>query len=143
MENRLVTGAATYRRKNGRTEWLIVKQQDTGGWELPKDNVRRAESSVRAAIRALADKAGIRGRVLEEAGRATVNTTVDGQPLDQKHIFYLMRQLSSEDSGSLYAEERWAPYSSARRSLSLAREKRILRQANDTLKLWRKAKKDL
>lgn len=142
MTNRLVAGAATYRKKNGRTEWLIVKPDEDSGWELPKGDVRRGESSVRGALRALLENGGIRSRVLEEAGRATVSTTVDGEPFAQKHIFYLMRKRGKNKEGSKYAEERWLPYSQARISLSFARERRILRQANETLKEWRKQRRD-
>lgn len=142
MPDKLVTGAATYRKKNGRTEWLIIKSDEGSGWELPKGDVRRGESSVRGALRALLENGGIRSRVLEEAGRATVSTTVNGEPLAQKHIFYLARQRGKNEEGSKYAEERWLPYSQARRNLSLARERRILRQANQVLKLWRRTKRE-
>lgn len=142
MTDKLIVGVAAYRKKNGRTQWLIVKGEEDSGWELPKGEVKKAESSVRAALRHLRDEVGVRGKVLEEAGRATVSTTADGEPLAQKLIFYLMRQRSRAEKLSGYSEEKWLPYSAACRSLSLARERRILRQANETLKEWRKVKRD-
>lgn len=143
MTDKLVAGAATYRRKNGLTEWLLVKETEDGSWELPKEAVRRAESSVRAILRTLQDVGGITARVLEEAGRATVSTTQDGKRLDQRMIFYLVRRRSAEDTKPTYAQVKWLPYSQGRRSLGLEREKRILRQANQVLKVWRKTKKEV
>lgn len=143
MTDKLIAGAATYRRKNGQTEWLFVKETEDGSWELPKEEVRRGESSVRAILRTLQDVGGIITRVLEEAGRATVSTTQDGKRLDQRMIFYLVRHRPGEGTKPSYAQVKWLPYSQARRSLGLEREKRILRQANQTLKVWRKTKREV
>lgn len=142
MTDKLIAGAATYRKKNGKTEWLIVKEEEDGSWILPKGDVRRGESSVRAVLRSLSENMGIRSKVLEEAGRATVSTTINGQPSVQKFIFYLLQQREAEKKSDHYAEENWLSYSQARRSLGLEREKRILRQANDVLKVWRKEKRE-
>ncbi|MBI4033052.1 MAG: hypothetical protein HY377_00825 [Candidatus Blackburnbacteria bacterium] len=133
----LVAGIVAYRDKRGQTEWFVIKTAESSGWELPKRDVRRGESSVRAAIR-LMDDVGESARVLEEAGRATVSTTSDGESIDQKLIFYLMRRGTGGMVGITKVEGKWMPYASAKRGLSLVREQRILQQANSTLRAWQR-----
>lgn len=142
MKDKLLTGATAYRKKNGHTKWLIVKEDGQEGWVLPTGDVRRGESSVRAAMRLLRDNIGMRSKVLEEAGRATISTTENGEPLSQKLIFYLIRRRVGGEKVNGYVEQKWIPYSQARRSLAKTTEKRILRQANETLKEWRKQKRE-
>ncbi len=112
-----------------------------GGWEIPKDTVRRGESSVGAAIRFMTEENGLRARVLEEAGRATV-TAKDGT--EEKLIFYLMYLAGGLNTvaweGKKKTEIKWFPFMAAGKKLSLVREKRILKQANNVFKEWQREK---
>jgi ADP-ribose pyrophosphatase YjhB (NUDIX family) len=138
--NSMIGGAVIYRKKNGVTKWFLAKSDEDGGWELPKRLVRTGESSVQAAIRYVRDDGGIRVTVLEEAGRMNVSASVKGKPTATKLLFYLMRGKYAKEEGLVYFEGEWMPYSSARRRLSLLREKKVLGQANMVLRRWRKEK---
>ena len=140
MINKLVAGIVAYRDKKGGTEWFVIKTAESSGWELPKMDVRRGESSARAAIR-LMDDFGESARILEEAGRATVSTTSNGESVDQKLIFYLMRRGIGGMVAIKKVDGKWIPYASAKRSLALVREQRILQQANAVLKTWTRKEK--
>ncbi|MDO8503857.1 MAG: hypothetical protein Q7S60_04180 [bacterium] len=135
MINKLVAGIVAYRDKKGQTEWFVVKTNPLSGWELPKMDARRGESSVRAGIRMM-DEIGESARVLEEAGRATVSTKSNGESVDQKIIFYLARRSTEGMVAIREVEGKWIPYASAKRSLTLVREQRIIQQANAVLKIW-------
>lgn len=138
MSDKLIAGIAACRRRRGETEWLLTAPQKKDTWELPKDTVRRGESSVSAAIRFLAEFLGIRGRIIEEAGRAS--TAPD------KFIFYLMYLTGIRNGESLpktlSLENKWFSYAQATKKLSLARERRILKQAKNVFREWQKEKGD-
>lgn len=143
MADKLITGAVACRKRKGQTEWLLVQSAQNSGWEIPKDAVRRGESSVGAAIRFMTEENGLRARVLEEAGRAT-SQAKDGT--EEKLIFYLMYLAGGTDTAAWKekkkTEIKWFPYVSAGKKLSLAREKRILKQANNVFREWQKEKAD-
>lgn len=143
MTEKLITGAVACRKRRGQTEWLLVQSDKNREWEIPKDAVRRGESSVGAVIRFMTEENGLRARVLEEAGRATVSTK-DGT--EEKLIFYLMYLAGGTDTVAWKekkkTEIKWFPYAAAGKKLSLAREKRILKQANNVFKEWQKEKSD-
>lgn len=113
--------------------WFVVKQNEDSDWELPKTIVRKGESSVRGAIRAMAEQGGMRANVLEEVGRGGGAAKVNGRNVGQKFIYYLL--VFREGSEVLgYAENQWLPYSKAVRKLAQKRDQKMLREANKMLK---------
>lgn len=147
ITDKLIAGALAYRERSGGVEWFLVKSKDssaagkTGSLEIPKSDVRRGESSVSAAIRYLKESAGLRITVLEEAGRMNVTIKNNGQSQDARVIVYLMRQGTGKPEFPATLRGLWLKYASARRKLELAREQKVLGQANDVLRQWQKAKK--
>lgn len=146
MVNKIITGAVAFREKKGTVEWFLVKSPNGQSWELPKSDVRSGESSVSAILRFLKEGLGVKTTVMEEAGRANSTVNSNGSQLEQKLFYYLMRQSKSvpEDGlpfGSMIkVETEWFPYAAAKRKLSLIREQKMVAQANDILKEWRKTK---
>ena len=136
-EEILVSGAVVFHTRGGKTFWLLVKPGKDDTWQLPKGVVRRGESSVRTAIRTIDETLGIRGRVLEEAGRATINSTRDGHSFSRRIIYYLMQQKSKEPR-DLMTQFAWADFVRTHHKLSTAQEKRILNQARSLLSEWEK-----
>ena len=74
----------------GKTSWFLVKQTDESEWELPKTIVRRGESSVRSVIRLMGEQAMVTAKVLEETGRTASVIKLNGKPVGQRIIYYLM-----------------------------------------------------
>lgn len=143
--DKLVAGAVAYREKRGEREWFIAKTPRGEGWEFPKSDVRRGESSVQAIIRYIQEKLGIKVTVLEEAGRVNITITQQGTPLDERIIFYLMRQGESmngiTNGVTIKPDGQWLKYTLARKRLDLVREQKVLSQAKDILKEWQRRKK--
>ena len=134
----LVSGAIVFKEKNGKINWFLSKKKDAEEWEIPKVLVRKGESSVRAALRMMGEKGGMSTRVLEEAGRAGGTATVNGKVISQRYIYYLMllRAGSSEAIG--FENYEWLDYKKAARELSSKREKTMLKQAKEVLRIWKK-----
>lgn len=144
ITDKIIAGALAYREKRGGIEWFLAKSSSNGGFEIPKSDVRRGESSVSAAIRYMKETAGLRALVQEEAGRISVTARVGGQPgLSAKVYVYLMKQGSgngrSEFPQTLPGQ--WFKFPFAKKKLDLAREQKVLSQANGILRQWQKAKK--
>lgn len=144
MNDKIIAGALAYREKRGTVEWFLAKIGPNGGLEIPKSDVRRGESSVSAAIRYLKETAGLRALVQEEAGRISVTTKSGGQPVDAKVYVYLMKQGSGNGRSEFpqTLEGQWLKFPLARKKLDLAREQKVLSQANSILRQWQKAKKN-
>src|SRR3989344_4156050 len=135
----LISGACLFREVRGKRQWFLVKQTKAGEREIPKVLTRKGESSVRAALRMMSEKAGISARVLEEAGRAGGATTINGKTLPQRHIYYLMLTKTTPVESIGFPESAWLDYSNAVKKLSSKREKQMLKSAREVLEKWKKA----
>jgi hypothetical protein len=134
----LVSGEVVYKRlRNGKQHWLLIKVSEDSEWEIPKVVVRKGESSVRAAIRYMAESGEINAKVLEEVGRMGGSTLVGGSVVPRRYIFYLMAEKSSGEPLGFF-KIAWQDYGKTLRMLSSKKEKEMLRAANKLLKEWRK-----
>ncbi|HJX45606.1 MAG TPA: NUDIX domain-containing protein [Patescibacteria group bacterium] len=134
----LISGAVVFRRlKNGKELWLCVKLSKDSDWEMPKVLVRKGESSVRAAIRYMAESGGMNAKVLEEVGRMGGSTVVGGKVIPRRYIYYLMMERSPGENLSI-DEMVWHDLKKTQKMLALKKEKEMLKQASKVLKEWRK-----
>jgi len=132
-----IGGAIIFRENRGRCQYLVVKTADGIGWEIPKVTVRKGESSVRAVIRMTSEQGGMTVRVLEEVGRLSGNTVVNGKTISQKYYFYLLMQKGmSEIIG--FGEFKWMEINDAIKKVSLKKEQEMLKTSKDVLKVWEK-----
>jgi ADP-ribose pyrophosphatase YjhB (NUDIX family) len=134
----LIGGALVFRDNRGKRQWLVVKQKDEGDWEIPKVTVRKGESSVRAVIRMTTEQAGMSARVLEEAGRGTGNTVINGKTIPQKYYYYLMVQKAGGIEVIGFNDFKWLEYGEAVRKIVTKKEKDILKSGKEVLKEWEK-----
>jgi ADP-ribose pyrophosphatase YjhB (NUDIX family) len=124
----LISGALVFKKDGNKSLWFLVKQGDRDSWEIPKTTVRRGESSVRAVIRMTGEQGGMRARVLEEVGRSSGSTLVNGKVVPQKHLFYLMIQ-SGESEILGFTDATWLEYKKALAQLESKKEQKMLTTA--------------
>lgn len=132
----LIGGAIIFRDSRGKRQFLLVKTKEDGDWEIPKVTVRRGESSVRAVIRLTAEQGGISARVLEEAGRYSVNAVVNGTSTPQKHYYYLMFQKGGSSELIGFYDHKWLNASDIANKLTSKKEKEMYKLAREVLKEW-------
>lgn len=135
-----ISGAIVYKDYGGKRRFLVVKQGGDDKWEIPKVNVRRGESSVRASIRMTGEMAGMNARVLEEAGRASGATLVNGKSVPVKYYYYLLVQKAAGEMLG-FVDFQWLEYGKAINKLELKREKDMLKSAREVLRVLEKARK--
>lgn len=136
-----IGGAIVFRDNRGKRQFLLVKTKEDGDWEVPKVSVRRGESSVRAAIRLTGEQGGITARILEEAGRYTANTVINGIPVVQKYYYYLMYQKGGPSEMIGFQEFKWLEASDVAKKLGSKKEKEMFKSGRDVLKEWEAAHK--
>jgi len=139
-KNLLVSGAIVFKKSGGKITWFIVRQGKEAGWEIPKTNVRKGESSVRAALRLTSEQGGIRAKVLEEVGRAGGVATINGNVVPLRYLYYLMVHKDSSDEALGFSESEWLDYKTASRRLSSKRERLMLKEAKQMVEKLEKAK---
>ncbi len=132
----LIGGAIVFRDNRGKRQYLIVKAKEDGGWEIPKVTVRRGESSVRAVIRLTGEQGGITARVLEEAGRYTGNTIVNGNSISQKYYYYLMFQKGGSSELIGFADYKWVEAAEVTKKIESKKEIEMFKSSRDVLKEW-------
>lgn len=134
----LIGGAIVFRENRGKRQYLLVRQKDNEIWEIPKVTVKRGESSVRAVLRLTSEQGGMAARVLEEAGRTTGTTVVNGKSIPQKFYYYLILQKGGNGDLIGFDEFKWTEYSETLKKLGLKKEKDLLKDSRDVLKEWEK-----
>ena len=117
---------------------MIIKNEEEK-WSLPKIDVRRGQSSVMALLRFVRETLEIQVLVLEEAGRITLSRGSNGNE-SEKLLFYLLQQQEREPRTP--RDGKWLSCSVAKKRLALLREQKMLQQASDVLRVWRKKKKE-
>ena len=136
-----ISGALVFKDSRKKRFFLLVKNEEDGKWEIPKVNVRRGESSVRASIRMTGKQAGINGRVLEEVGRANGAININGRTVSVKYYYYVMVFRSAGEILG-FKEYDWFKYEAAIKKLSLKREISSLKKAREYLKKWQRKPED-
>lgn len=136
-----ISGALVFKDSRGKRFFLLVKDEEERKWEIPKVNVRRGESSVRASIRMTGEQAGINARVLDEVGRANGALVLNGRTVHVKYYYYLMVfRASGEILG--FKDYEWFKYDAAVKKLTLKREISSLKKAREYLKKWQRKPED-
>lgn len=134
----LIGGAVIVRENKSKRQFLIVKQHESEEWELPKVTVRKGESSVRSVIRMTGEQGGMSARVLEEAGRASATTVINGKSIPQKYYYYLMLQRGGSSELLGFGDGKWLEYADAVKKINQKRDKEMLKNGRDVLKEWEK-----
>lgn len=137
----LIGGAVVFRENRGKRQFLLVKTSEDGDWEIPKVTVRRGESSVRAVIRLTGEQGGMTARVLEEAGRYTGNTVVNGNSVSQKFYYYLLLQKGGSSELIGFQDFKWLEAGEVVKRLKSSKEKEMFKSAREVLKEWEKTHK--
>jgi len=131
-----IGGAIVFRDNRRKRQFLLVKTKEGGDWEIPKVTVRRGESSVRSVIRLTGEQGGMTARILEEAGRYTLNTVINGTPVVQKYYFYLMLQKGGSSDLIGFQEFKWLEAADVLKKLSSKKEKEMIKSGREVLKEW-------
>ncbi len=125
-----------FKDNRGKRQYLLVKTKIDSNWEIPKVTVRRGESSVRAVIRLTGEQGGITARILEEAGRYSVTTIINGNTIPQKYYYYLMLQKGGPGEMIGFQDYKWMEFPNALKKIDSEKEKEMLKSAKKVLKEW-------
>jgi ADP-ribose pyrophosphatase YjhB (NUDIX family) len=136
----LVGSAIVYRRIKDKPVWFLVKQKEDSDWEIPKTNVRRGESSVRAVIRMMGEQAAMNVKVIEEVGRKAGAALIGGNTIPQRTLYYLMYCREAKEVLA-FAQTIWLEYPKAVKQLKDKKEQAMLKKAKDLLKELDRKKK--
>lgn len=130
------------KKKGNDVEWLLVYEDEESGWALPNTQARKGESSVRSAIRLLAEALGMNARILEEVSRSTGAARVSGKDATAQTLSYLMIHENGEELLE-YQDMVWLDYKKAAKKLTSKKHQKILADAKDLLKKLQKEKSSL
>ena len=137
----LESAAIVVRRGSRKNFWLITKESSESNWEIPKVIVRKGESSVRAAIRTMGERANMDAKVIEEAGRSGGLATVNDKTVSKRQIYYLMVQ---KNIGEIigFEDYKWLEYGKMVRKLKSKRERQMVKSARVEWKKWLKGENE-
>ena len=138
----LVGGICLVKENRNKLYWFLVdtsSEEENEFWEIPKNTVRKVESSVKSVIRMMGEQGGMSIRILEEAGRSGGVTMVSGKTIPQRIIYYVGIVQSAEGEPIGFPNYAWVEHSKAVKKLG-KREQAILKAAKKEYKKWVKQK---
>jgi 8-oxo-dGTP pyrophosphatase MutT (NUDIX family) len=113
-------GGVVFRPAGERREYLLVRARDAAGnWVFPKGHIEAGETPEQAALREVAEEAGIRAGIVAELGELPI----DGGSA----AMFLMRYESSEPTAERATA--WLNVEDALRSLAFAESRALLASA--------------
>jgi len=134
----LISLACLFKESKGKLYWLLVKPNEDSEWEFPRATVRKGESSVRAILRVMGELAGMSARVLEEVGRGSATINLNGRPVPQKFLYYLLEYKASAGEIFGFHDFVWLEYGKALRAITSKKEAAQLREARQVLAKWKR-----
>ena len=107
---------------------------------LPKGHIDVGESALEAASREVREESGVVGEPVSELGETRYWYRRDGQAIPKTVCFYLFKYVGGEtsDHDEEVEEARWMKLKDARRNLTHAGEREMVRLALATLEQDRK-----
>lgn len=131
-------GGVVYRKKGGKTEWLLIKPRGSNHWRLPKGTIDKGEKSSETAAREVEEETGVKARILEKLGSEKYFFQLDGEKIFKIVTFFLM-EYEDGKAGTLdrFAHEvekvEWVETEEALEKLTFKGEKEVLRRAQDII----------
>jgi 8-oxo-dGTP pyrophosphatase MutT (NUDIX family) len=126
-ESRLThAGGVVYRLRSGVVEFLLVTaRRRPGEWVLPKGHVEAGERPEDAAVREVAEEAGVQAAV----ERRLDDLELGQGPEAQRIRVYLMRACGDVDDAGEGRETAWLPGDAAEERLQYDESRQLLRAA--------------
>lgn len=133
-------GGVAFRSNGDGVEIALILTNNEHRWQLPKGHLDPGETSEQAALREVAEEAGIECELLEPILEISYRFTHHGKNGPIRILkfvnFYLMRYVSGDvaDHDDEVAEARWLPIETALETLYHDDEKKVVLAANEILK---------
>ena len=126
-------GGAVFRRHDDTIEYLLVAAKNAPDeWVLPKGHVAADEDPGAAALREVAEEAGIMARTVGSIpGRVTFAAVHDGAPEVVTAVFYLMEYRGDAEGASENRALRWLPLDDALAALTFPESRDMLTRAEE------------
>jgi hypothetical protein len=134
----LISAAVAFKDFPNGEKYFVVKQPETNDWEIVKVIVRKGESSVRAILRIMAERAGLSTRILDEVGRSK-STVSNGKKMStQLCLYYLLLVKTGSKEPIGFNEYLWLDYQKAIKKVASKKDAAMIKDAREMIKLWKK-----
>ena len=126
-------GGVVFRRRGDGIEYLLVTATgNAGDWVLPKGHIDAKEDPGTAALREVAEEAGITARLIGPVpGQMRFPAVHDGKAEVVEAVFYLMEYSAEADTPSENRTQRWLALDDALAALTFAESREVLSRAEE------------
>lgn len=132
------SGGVVFRKNNSSVEIALVAVKSGKVWCLPKGLVDKGESPEDAALREVAEEAGLKGRLIEKLGEITYWYYMKEEEVRCKKTvhFFLIEYESGDISRHDWEVEKaaWFPIDDATKKAGYKGEREIIEKAREMLK---------
>lgn len=127
-------GGIVFRRRDEIVEYLLVAATgDTGDWVLPKGHIAADEDPGTAALRKVAEEAGITARMIGPVpGQVRFPAVHDGTAEVVEVVFHLMEYTGDAKTPSENRVVRWLPLDEALATLTFVESREVLARAEES-----------
>lgn len=118
-------GCVAFRQSNNRTLYLVVSSSNGKHWVLPKGHIESGESQEAAALREMAEEAGVTGRIV-----AALSVQHHRKKKKEAFIQYFLVQAVGSAEAREQRVVRWEDEHGALKLLTFEDAKAVLREAS-------------
>ncbi len=139
VRDQVSAGGVVFRRKDGRTDVVLVAIGNQNRWQLPKGLVEKGEEPEKAAVREAREEAGVESEVVQQI--ETIEYWYAGLDKGERVRFhklvhfFLLRYLSGDtgDHDWEVNEARWVSIDVATTQLTFENERRVMERAREMI----------
>jgi mutator protein MutT len=122
-------GGVVFRRDAGAARFLLVTaRRAPGEWVLPKGHIEPGETAEEAAVREVAEEAGVTARLLNPVGALDYRS-----PRGRVHVVFYLMEFERDVPATEERRIRWLAAEEARRALGFDDARRLVAAAERAL----------
>jgi len=128
-------GGVVFKRKQGKTYWLLINPAGSERWQLPKGHIDDGEESQKSAIREVLEETSVEAKPISKVESMQYFFWENGKRILKSVTFYLMEFVSGgkKKPDHEIGKAGFYTYDKALKMLTFKDEKDILRKASSLL----------
>ena len=129
-------GGIVLKKEKSEIKVLLVQHSKHRGWDFAKGHLEKGETNEQAAIREVEEETGVKGKILEKAGKTQYFFSQDGEKILKTVNFFFMifKAQGKATTAEEVMDEKWLNVGDVENQLTFDGTKEMWNQAKTKIK---------
>jgi len=128
-------GGIILKKVKSRIKILVTQHSKHKGWEFPKGHLEAGETSAQAALREVEEETGVRGEIIEKAGKCEYFYYDSGEKVFKTVNYFFVKYLDEGEATTAFevSDRIWLPIEGVEERLTFKSSKEMWRKAKERI----------